>query len=152
ATPEPPPGGGPGGRDANPDRGDACGGPGAVPGGRVSEASCGVQSPGDRGVPEGPGTEAGVECRAAGPRVGRAGPDAPSGLIRDPAGLAKAASALSGWNGPVGLDLETTGLNPARDGIRLLSLATPTETFVTDLFAFADPETALAPLSALLAE
>src|SRR5205823_1142512 len=53
---------------------------------------------------------------------------------------------------PIGLDLETTGLNPARDRIRLLSLATPTETLVIDLFALSDPVRALVPLFAALAE
>src|SRR5262249_7592040 len=47
----------------------------------------------------------------------------------------------------VGLDLETTGLNPRTDRARLLSLATARGLFVLDCFAV-DP----APLFAVLAE
>jgi DNA polymerase-1 len=50
------------------------------------------------------------------------------------------------------VDLETTGLNPAGDRIRLIQVAVDEGTAVIDLFAFADLAAALAPLFVVLAE
>lgn len=70
-------------------------------------------------------------------------------VVADATGLSAAVTALDTAN-RVGLDLETTGLSPDRDRVRLLSLATPTATFLVDLFALPDPA-ALGPLFAALA-
>ena len=53
--------------------------------------------------------------------------------VGDAAGLAQAVDAVRAL-APVGLDIETTGLDHARDRARLLSLATPAATFLVDLF------------------
>jgi DNA polymerase I-like protein with 3'-5' exonuclease and polymerase domains len=68
--------------------------------------------------------------QVSGASVGRGGTggaaaEVPYQLVTDPAGLAMVAAAL-GDGGRVGLDLETTGLDPRRDRIRLLSLGVPT--------------------------
>ncbi len=52
----------------------------------------------------------------------------------------------------MGLDTETTGLDPARDRVRLIQVAMGTDVCLIDLFAFADPAAALAPLFAALSE
>lgn len=75
----------------------------------------------------------------------------PSPVLATQQQVASAVEAV-GSAERVGLDLETTGLNPARARIRLVSLATATDTFVIDLFALGDPVRALAPLFAVLAE
>jgi DNA polymerase-1 len=59
--------------------------------------------------------------------------------VTDPAGLEMAATAIE-ESGPVGLDIETTGLNPRTDCVRLLSLAVDTIdntrlTYLVDCFA-----------------
>ncbi len=72
-------------------------------------------------------------------------------IVTDDAGLTAVVAALA-CDPSVGLDLETTGLNPTRDRVRLLSLVTRTAEFVVDLFAFAEPVQTLAPLFAALAE
>lgn len=56
-------------------------------------------------------------------------------FVRTPAELPAVTSELAGTDVRVGLDIETTGLSHARDRARLLSLATPTGTFLVDLFA-----------------
>jgi DNA polymerase I-like protein with 3'-5' exonuclease and polymerase domains len=66
-------------------------------------------------------------------------------LVVDAGGVERVTEAICGA-GRVGLDLETTGLSHARDRVRLLSLATPTGTFLVDLFRV-DP----APLWPVLA-
>ncbi len=73
-------------------------------------------------------------------------------LVASDAGLAAAAEGVRAWSGPVGVDTETTGLDPARDRVRLVQIAAGDETFVIDLFAFSEPATALAPLFAALSE
>lgn len=67
-------------------------------------------------------------------------------LIREACGLGLVTAALD-ESPRVGVDLETTGLNPRTDRIRLLSLATDRGTFVIDCFAV-DPR----PLFDQLAE
>jgi DNA polymerase-1 len=47
-------------------------------------------------------------------------------LVRDAADLAMVQMALDDNTGPIGLDLETTGLDPRADRVRLLSLAVET--------------------------
>ncbi|AWM36961.1 DNA polymerase I, thermostable [Gemmata obscuriglobus] len=66
--------------------------------------------------------------------------------VREAGALAEVVRAVTGAAALVGLDLETTGLSHARDRVRLLSLATPSGTFLVDLFALPDPAAALAPL------
>ncbi|MDY3563391.1 DNA polymerase [Gemmata sp. JC673] len=66
-------------------------------------------------------------------------------LVSDVAGLEQLTAVVRAAE-RVGLDLETTGLDHARDRVRLLSLATPSGTFLVDLFALPDPAAALAPL------
>jgi hypothetical protein len=58
-------------------------------------------------------------------------------VVRDAADLAPVLQALD-ESGRVGLDLETTGLNPRRDRPRLLQLATDSGVYVLDLFALGD--------------
>jgi DNA polymerase-1 len=52
-------------------------------------------------------------------------------LITNPDGLADVAAFLEGAR-EVALDLETTGLDPRKDSVRLLSLATKTGTYIVD--------------------
>ncbi|MCE9561277.1 MAG: bifunctional 3'-5' exonuclease/DNA polymerase [Planctomycetes bacterium] len=66
--------------------------------------------------------------------------------------MAAVTEAIKAWSGSVGLDTETTGLDPARDRVRMLQLAVGEEVCLIDLFAFEDPTAALAPLFAVLAE
>jgi DNA polymerase I-like protein with 3'-5' exonuclease and polymerase domains len=73
-------------------------------------------------------------------------------LVTAAEGVAMVAGVMRGWAGPVGLDTETTGLDPARDRVRLVQVALGDDTCVIDLFALADPAAALAPLFAALAE
>lgn len=72
-------------------------------------------------------------------------------LVTDPAGLATVVKAMREWAGPAGVDTETTGLDPARDRVRLIQIAMGDDVCLIDLFAFADPAAALAPLFAALA-
>ena len=58
-------------------------------------------------------------------------------LIRTRAALVDAAKTLSGAEA-IGVDLETTSLNPRDGKIRLLQLSTPDETFVVDVFEVND--------------
>jgi DNA polymerase-1 len=66
-------------------------------------------------------------------------------LVSEPTGLTAVFNAVEG-SSLVALDTETTGLDPRRDRVRLLSLATGRGTFLVDCFAV-NPE----PLFPLLA-
>lgn len=66
-------------------------------------------------------------------------------------GVATIAEALVGWEQPVGLDTETTGLNPLTDRVRLIQVAVGDEVAVIDVFALPDPAADLEPLFAVLA-
>jgi DNA polymerase I-like protein with 3'-5' exonuclease and polymerase domains len=79
--------------------------------------------------------------------------EVPSGptVVADAVGIERVVAAVCNTD-CVGLDLETTGLSHARDRVRLMSLATPTGTFLVDVFTFPEPVQALAPLFAALAE
>jgi DNA polymerase I len=67
-------------------------------------------------------------------------------LISSRDGLSDVISAIEDDGGMIGLDCETTGLNPTRDRVRLLQLATVKGTYLIDLFALPDPATDLAEL------
>ncbi|MFN0084664.1 MAG: bifunctional 3'-5' exonuclease/DNA polymerase [Blastocatellia bacterium] len=69
-------------------------------------------------------------------------------LIADPADIARAADTLRA-EAAIGLDTETTGLDPHTKRLRLLQLATAQETFIFDCFQCA-PE-ALRPVLDLVA-
>ncbi len=73
-------------------------------------------------------------------------------LITAAKGLARVTERVQGWSGAVGIDTETTGLDPARDRVRLLQAALGTDVCLIDLFAFADPAAALVSLFAALSE
>jgi DNA polymerase-1 len=100
------------------------------------------RTPGSLGVPEGaPAGGRAQECEKSPPYL----------LVDSPAGLATVAAALDN-TALVGLDLETTGLNPRTDRVRLLSLACDTIdggalTYLIDCAAVAP-----SPLWELLAE
>jgi DNA polymerase-1 len=70
-----------------------------------------------------------------GEQVGSARPPV---VVTDDAGMSAAWEAV-GQSERVGLDLETTGLDPRTDRVRLLSLATDSGTFLVDCFAV-DPK------------
>jgi DNA polymerase-1 len=53
--------------------------------------------------------------------------------VTDPAGLAAVVAAVGSSGGAVGLDCETTGLDPRSAEVRLLQVAAPAGTFVIDL-------------------
>jgi DNA polymerase-1 len=72
-------------------------------------------------------------------------------LITTPSGVGTVVGAIEDDGGPVGLDTETTGLDPLADRVRLLQVATGRATFLIDLFALSDPTAALAELFAVLA-
>jgi DNA polymerase-1 len=59
----------------------------------------------------------------------------PFRLVTAEDGLSAVVAAIGVAGALVGLDIETTGLSHARDRARLLQLATPTGTFLIDLFA-----------------
>lgn len=73
-------------------------------------------------------------------------------LVTAPVGLAGVVAAVRAAGGSVGLDCETTGLDPTQDRVRLLQIATPARAFVIDLFALPDPTTDLTDLFAALAD
>src|SRR5262249_29734783 len=78
---------------------------------------------------------------------GSSAEDAPAyRVVTDPAELRSVMQALD-ESVRVGVDVETTGLDPRRDRIRLLSLATDRGTWAVDCFAL-DPR----PLFELLGE
>jgi len=72
-------------------------------------------------------------------------------LITDADGVAHVAAAIEDWGGPVGLDTETTGLDPRTDRVRLIQLAFGADVFLIDLFAFPDPSAELTGLFEALA-
>ncbi|MDB5308810.1 MAG: hypothetical protein JWO38_3012 [Gemmataceae bacterium] len=55
-------------------------------------------------------------------------------------------AAIEDSGGPVGLDTETTGLNPLQDRLRLIQLATDRGVYVLDLFALTAASADLSPL------
>lgn len=57
----------------------------------------------------------------------------PFTVITDPAALEQALAAISG-HPIIGVDTETTGLDPLRSRVRLLQIATPEQSYVFDLF------------------
>jgi DNA polymerase-1 len=57
----------------------------------------------------------------------------PHQIVENGAQLLEVAAALSGVD-QIGLDTETTGLNPRRDRLRLLSLSTPDHGYLIDCF------------------
>jgi DNA polymerase-1 len=73
-------------------------------------------------------------------------------LITSPADVVAVVGAIEDDGGPVGLDTETTGLDPLVDRVRLLQVATGRGTFVIDVFALPDPPAALAELFAVLTQ
>ena len=54
-------------------------------------------------------------------------------LVTDVEELVRVAASLKEADF-IGLDIETTGLNPRDGGLRLIQLATPEATFVVDAF------------------
>ncbi len=70
----------------------------------------------------------------------------PYQLVTHAAGLSSVLQALDETS-RVGLDLETTGLSPQKDQVRLLQLATDRGTFVIDLFSLPDLSTLWEPLA-----
>src|SRR5262249_42681192 len=68
-------------------------------------------------------------------------------VVRDPADLSMVLAALD-ESVRVGIDCETTGLDPRTDRVRLLSLATDRGVYVLDCFAV-DPRPLFGPLAAL---
>src|SRR5262249_36721796 len=71
-------------------------------------------------------------------------------LVTDATGLSAAITAVRAAAGPVGVDTETTGLDPTTDRVRLMQIATPSAVYVVDRFALgAQPP--LADLFAALA-
>ena len=72
-------------------------------------------------------------------------------LITDADDVAKLAERVRKAHSPVGLDTETTGLNPDHDRVRLIQLALTEETAIVDCFAFDDPKAPLSPLLDALA-
>ncbi|VTT99013.1 dna-directed dna polymerase : DNA polymerase OS=Meiothermus silvanus (strain ATCC 700542 / DSM 9946 / VI-R2) GN=Mesil_1349 PE=3 SV=1: Prim-Pol: DUF3987: DNA_pol_A_exo1: DNA_pol_A [Gemmataceae bacterium] len=107
---------------------------------RSSETSCVVQHPEAR-------NQASVPTAAPGAIVVQT----PYTLVTTAAGLSDVVTAIEDGGGVVGLDTETTGLDPSRDRVRLIQLATARGTFVVDLSAFADPRTALEEVFEVLA-
>jgi DNA polymerase-1 len=79
-----------------------------------------------------------MTCSAGGDPYAKSPPGAASTaeyiLVRDDAGLRTASQALDETE-VVGLDTETTGLDPRQDRLRLLQLATDRGVFVVDAFA-----------------
>jgi hypothetical protein len=67
-------------------------------------------------------------------------------LITSPADVVAVVGAVEDDGGPVGLDTETTGLDPLADRIRLIQVATGRGTFLIDLFALPNPAADLAEL------
>jgi DNA polymerase I-like protein with 3'-5' exonuclease and polymerase domains len=140
----------PGGSAPTPSAGEPCGEDTAGPAGRSSESSV----VGAENRPAAPGPERGGEPgQSSEVVVGASLAQEPAGvspppylLVRDRAHLQSVRAALD-ESTPVGLDLETTGLDPRADRVRLLSLATERGTYLVDCAAV-DP----APLFDLLAE
>jgi DNA polymerase-1 len=112
------------------DNGEIYGSPGRGTEGRVSEVS---------DVGNGESSAEGANSQPAGAgRVSEASVgtvDLPCGtLVRGAADLPSVVNAVE-ESAVVGLDVETTGLSPRKDRVRLLSLATDRGTWLLDLFA-----------------
>ena len=75
----------------------------------------------------------------------------PHTLITSAAGIGTLTEALTGWAGPIGLDTETTGLDPRTARVRLIQIAAGEDVAVIDVFALPAPRADLAPLFAALA-
>jgi DNA polymerase-1 len=71
----------------------------------------------------------------------------PYQLVTDTAGLQSLAQAVD-ESSVIGLDIETTGLSPRKDRVRLIQLATDRGTFVIDVFALGDLSALWEPLTA----
>src|SRR5262249_45105840 len=80
-------------------------------------------------------------------RVGVSHPASVATILRTPSDCQNAIAAIQAA-GRVGLDIETTGLNHARDRARLLTLATVRGTFIIDLFQV-DPDSLWPALNAV---
>jgi DNA polymerase-1 len=111
---------------------------------------CEHRSGGGNGVVSGPAAPPRLEPDPAPPSPATVGPSFE--YVTDPADLPKVATAI-GESSLVGLDTETTGLNPRADKVRLLSLCCETTdggtcTYVVDCFA-ADPSPLWSALAAV---
>ena len=62
--------------------------------------------------------------------------ETPYTLVTDPAGVERMLADIKG-HAVIGVDTETTGLDPYRSRVRLLQIATPDNSFVIDLFRVA---------------
>ncbi len=118
--------------------------------GEVSSVSSGVgRGGGEQSTASEPSD--GAAAGFVGPgEVSSGGPGCGYSLVTDPGGLARVMAAVGEHVGAVGLDTETTGLDPRTDRLRLLQVAVGAEAFLIDLFAFPDPAAALAGLFAAL--
>ena len=65
--------------------------------------------------------------------------------VTTPAGVIALVEAVAGWAKPIALDTETTGLDPARDRVRLLQLAMGLDVAIIDVFAFPDRKAGVRP-------
>lgn len=72
-------------------------------------------------------------------------------LLDTSEGVRITADALRRWAGPVAVDTETTGLDPARDRVRLIQIAAGEDVALIDVFALPDPVADLRPLFEALA-
>jgi DNA polymerase I-like protein with 3'-5' exonuclease and polymerase domains len=144
--------------------------PDDTPGGEPGPTDGTIGEPGGSAVP--PGMAAGVPSDSSGvgqadpaddPGAGAEGsagpaPTVPGGIVgRDSytlvttaGGLAEVVAAVRAAPGPVGIDIETTGLDPRTDRVRLIQLAVGADVFLIDLFRFDDPSAALAGLFEVL--
>src|SRR5262249_14812010 len=121
--------------DATADTASSNGRPAAGDLHRVSDVSdvghdrCERLDPTSDGDSPQPGPEG--ECRTGAASVGL---DPQPVLVTDAAGLSAVVTAVRASEGGVGLDTETTGLNPNTDRVRLIQVATPTAVYVIELF------------------
>jgi DNA polymerase-1 len=72
-------------------------------------------------------------------------------VVTDATGLPAVAAAVRAADGSVGLDTETTGLDPLVERVRLIQIATADGVYLIDVFALADARAELADLFAALA-
>jgi DNA polymerase I-like protein with 3'-5' exonuclease and polymerase domains len=72
-------------------------------------------------------------------------------LITDAAGVSWVAAAVTDTGGPVGLDTETTALDPRTGRVRLIQVSTGPDVWVIDVAALPDAPAALAELFEALA-
>lgn len=136
--PEPPPAPHPAG-DPDPTGATTSDEPPAPPPDRAYEVSCVVQ----RG---GVGLFAGGSPLPDRPGPGASVMQSEVEVVTDSAGLTALAAAVAADGGPVGVDTETTALDPRVARVRLLQVAVGGRVHVVDLFAFPDPAPALASL------